>query len=115
MWEERRSRKLAAIAPSTIGSDHQKAGRRPPIHQAEHLPIPLPRKTAIGRGVSVGMEDPQCCKPVDMVRFLLAFCCDDSSSDTICDTQVLNERFEDCWRKVVPVANSGEMKRRLEK
>jgi len=61
------------------------------------------------------MENPQYCKPVDMVRFLLAFCCDDNPPDATCGTQATNERFGNCWRKVVPVANSGEMKRRLEK
>ena len=57
----------------------------------------------------------QSCNPMDMVRFLLAFCCDGDSPGTLRDTQVLNERFGDCWKKVVPVANSEEMKKRLKK
>ena len=50
-----------------------------------------------------------------MVRFFLAFCCDDNSSDVLRDTQSLSKHFEDCWRKVVPVANSIEMREKLKK
>ena len=75
----------------------------------------LPRKDAIEPGVVRDMKDPQCCDPVDMVRFLLAFCCAGNSSDALCNTQAQNERLEYCLEKVVPVANSREMGRRLEK
>jgi len=61
------------------------------------------------------MREPQRCNPVDMVRFLLAFCCTGNASDALCDAQVSNERFGNCWREVVPVANSKELKKRLEK
>jgi len=61
------------------------------------------------------MRDPQRCNPMDMVRFLLAFCCTDDSSDALCDAEVSNERFRNCWGKVVPVANSKKLKNRLEK
>jgi len=61
------------------------------------------------------MGDPQCCDPTDMVRFLLAFCCDDNSPNALCDTQALHELFGDCWREVVPVANSAEMREKLGK
>jgi len=52
---------------------------------------------------------------MDMVRFLLAFCCAGDSSDALCDAEVSNERFRNCWGKVVPVANSKGLKTRLEK
>jgi len=50
---------------------------------------------------------------IDVVKFVLAFCCEDDPSD-VRDTQALNERFKECWKKVAPVANSAEMKKRLE-
>ena len=53
---------------------------------------------------------------MDMARFLLAFCCDGGDSpDTLHDARVLTERFDDCRDKVVLVANSEEMKKRLRK
>jgi len=59
------------------------------------------------------MEMPQQAYSTDMVKFLLAFCCGDKLSDTHHDVQALNERLEECWRNVVPVANSPEMRKRL--
>ena len=56
----------------------------------------------------------QRCNPMDMAQFLLAFCCDDNSPDSR-GVQVLKERFNAGWEKVVPVANSEEMKERLGK
>jgi len=60
------------------------------------------------------MKEPQRCNPVDMVQFLLALCCTSDSSDALCDAQVANERFRNCWSKVVSVVNFGELKKRLE-
>ena len=51
----------------------------------------------------------------DMVRFLLAFCCKDNSSTTpVTADEVLGKHFEDCLRKVIPVANSDGMRQRLD-
>ena len=61
------------------------------------------------------MEGAQHCNPMAMVQFFLAFCCTGDSSDPLSDTQVSEERFKNCWSKVVPVANSGKLKKRLEK
>ena len=61
------------------------------------------------------MGSAQCCSPTEMVRFLLAFCCDANSPDALRGTQPLNKRFGDCLREVLPVANSVEMRERLEK
>ena len=52
---------------------------------------------------------------MDMVRFLLAFCCAGNSSDAFYDKPVLDKCFERCWSEVVPVANSVKMRERLEK
>jgi hypothetical protein len=60
------------------------------------------------------MEKCQYCNPMDMVLYFLARCCEDNLSDTRRDSQVLRECFGECWGKVVPVANSDEMKKRLE-
>ena len=61
------------------------------------------------------MEGAQRCNPMNMVQFLLAFCCTGNSSEALSDAQVSEERFKNCWSKVVPVANSRELKERLEK
>ena len=61
------------------------------------------------------MEYPQRCNPMDMVRFLLAFCCADDPSGALCNAQAINECLGYCWKAVVPVANSRKMRQRLEK
>jgi len=55
------------------------------------------------------------CNPEDMVRFLLALCCQDHSSTTpISYDKTLDSRFGDCSRKVIPIANSDQLRRRLD-
>jgi len=49
-----------------------------------------------------------------MVQFLLAFCCTSDSSDALCDAQVANEHFRNCWSEVVSVENFRKLKERLE-
>ena len=51
------------------------------------------------------------CQPKEMVRFLLAFCCQDG--EPLDDGEALDERFDDCWRKVIPIANSEPLTKRL--
>jgi len=72
------------------------------------------RKDAIECGVTVDMTEPQRCNPVDMVQFLLAFCCTSDSSDVLCDAQVTNERFRNCWSEVVSVVDFGRLEKRLD-
>jgi hypothetical protein len=53
--------------------------------------------------------------PEDMIRFLLALCCqDDSSTTPVSRDEVLDGRFEECLREVIPVANSDEMRQKLD-
>jgi len=55
------------------------------------------------------------CDPEDMIRFLLALCCqDDSSTAPVFRDSVLDERFENCLRQVIPVANSKEILGKLD-
>ena len=54
------------------------------------------------------------CHPEDMIRFLLALCCqDDSSTAPVSRDEALNTRFGVCLREVTPVANSDEMRQKL--
>ena len=60
------------------------------------------------------MEQQGDCDPEDMIRFLLALCCqDDSSTTPVSRDEVLDRRFEECFRKVIPVADSEEIQQRL--
>ena len=61
------------------------------------------------------MDQRKYCDPEDMIRFLLGLCCQDDSSTTpvSCD-ETLDRCFEDCLRKVIPVANSEELRQRLD-
>jgi len=59
------------------------------------------------------MEHRQQCDSKAMVLFFLAFCCAGNLSNTRCDDQDLEERFKCCWEKVIPVANNGEIKKKL--
>ena len=55
------------------------------------------------------------CNPEDMVRFLLALCCQDHSSTTsVSRDETLNRRFGDCFGKVISIANSKELRGRLD-
>jgi hypothetical protein len=71
------------------------------------------RKEAIGPGITDDMKKCQCCSPMDMVLYFLARCCEDNLPDTHRNDQALHECFGKCWRKVVTVANSGKMKKKL--
>ena len=61
------------------------------------------------------MDQRKYCSPEDMVRFLLALCYQNHSSTTpvSCD-ETLDRCFGDCSRKVIPIANSEELRRRLD-
>jgi len=55
------------------------------------------------------------CNPEDMVRFLLALCCqDDSSMTPVSRDETLDRCFGDCSRQVIPLADSEELRRRLD-
>jgi len=55
------------------------------------------------------------CDPEDMVRFLLAICCQDHPSTTpVSRDETLESRFGDCSRKVIQVANSEDLRRMLD-
>ena len=61
------------------------------------------------------MDQRKYCDPEDMIRFLLALCCqDDSSTTSVSRDETLDRRFEDCLRKVIPVANSEELRQMLD-
>ena len=65
-------------------------------------------------GIKEDMEQRKHCDPEDMIRFLLALCCQDNSSMTpVSRDEALNTCFGECLRGVTPVANSGEMKLKL--
>jgi len=54
------------------------------------------------------------CDPKDMIRFLLALRCqDDSSATPVSRDDALDKCFEECSKKVAPVANLKEMWRKL--
>jgi len=61
------------------------------------------------------MRQRKYCDPEDMIRFLLALCCqDDSSTTPVSRDEVLDGRFEDCMREAVPIANSDELREKLD-
>ena len=67
-------------------------------------------------GITVDMEQRKYCDPGDMIRFLLALCCqDDSSTTPVSRDEALNTCFGECLREVTPVANSDEMRQKLDK
>ena len=62
------------------------------------------------------MEQRKYCDPEDMIRFLLALCCqDDSSTSPVSRDEVLSTCFGECLREVTLVANSDEMKQKLDR
>jgi hypothetical protein len=74
----------------------------------------LPRKESVEPGIEVDMRRRKHCDPEAMIRFLLALCCqNDSSTTPVSHDEVLDRRFEDCLREAIPVANSNEMRQRL--
>jgi hypothetical protein len=54
------------------------------------------------------------CHPKDMIMFLLAFCCrEDSSQTAVSRDDDLNKRFEDCYERIIPIANDVILKEKL--
>jgi hypothetical protein len=75
----------------------------------------LSRKATVEVGITNDMRQRKYCDPEDIVRFLLALCCQDDSLPTaISHDEVLDTRFDNCLREVIPVANSIEMRRKLD-
>jgi len=73
------------------------------------------RKESVKPGVKIDMGQRKYCNPEDMVRFLLALCCqDDSLTTPISRNETLDRRFRDCSGKVIEIANSEELRRRLD-
>ncbi|KAF9647703.1 hypothetical protein BDM02DRAFT_3270005 [Thelephora ganbajun] len=73
------------------------------------------RKETVKLGINTDMNQRKYCDPEDMIRFLLALCCQDEPSTTpVARGQVLDDCFEVCWREVIPVANSDELRQRLD-
>jgi hypothetical protein len=61
------------------------------------------------------MNQRKYCNPEDMILFLLALCCqDDSSTTPVSRDETLDKRFEDCSREVISIANSDELRQRLD-
>jgi len=61
------------------------------------------------------MRQRKYCDPEDMIRFLLALCCQgDSSTTPVSRDEVLDRRFEDCLREAVPIANSDVLREKLD-
>ena len=74
------------------------------------------RKDYVKPGITVDMRSRRYCDPKDMILFLLATCCqDDSTATPVSRDKTLDQRFEDCFRTVTPVANCDELKRRLDR
>jgi len=72
------------------------------------------RKESVRPGITADMNQRKNCDPEDMIRFLLALCCQDfSSTAPVSHDEALDRRFEDCLREVVPIANSCELRQRL--
>ena len=60
------------------------------------------------------MEKRKHCNPEDMVRFLLALCCqDDSSTVAVPRDDTLDKRFKDCLKEVTPIADLPDLQNRL--
>ena len=74
----------------------------------------LRRRSTIAGGVAIDTGKSQLACSMNMIKFLLAFCCGDKPSGEPRDPQDLNKCFEECLKRVDPVANSPEMKERLE-
>jgi hypothetical protein len=61
------------------------------------------------------MGQKKSCDPMDMIAFLLALCCRKDSSPAIDSREDdLDKRLEDCFQKVIPIAEDGKLKRKLE-
>ena len=61
------------------------------------------------------MSQRKYCDPEAMIGFLLALCCqDDSSTTPVSRDQTLDRVFEDCFGEVIPIANSLELRQKLD-
>jgi hypothetical protein len=61
------------------------------------------------------MKQEQYCKPEDMIRFLLAICCqDDSSATPVSRGDVPDARLNEFLNGVAKIAESEELKAKLE-
>ena len=61
------------------------------------------------------MKQEKFCEPEDMIRYLLAICCqEDSSTSPISRGDVLDTRFNECLAGVAKIAESEELKGKLE-
>ena len=73
-------------------------------------PCGLLRHTIVG-----DMQLRKYCEPKDMIRFLLAFCCqDDSSTIPVSHDDALDECLEECSEKVAQVVDLEEMLQKLD-
>jgi hypothetical protein len=49
-----------------------------------------------------------------MIMFLLALCCrEDSSQTAVSHDDDLNKQFEDCYERIIPIANNDKLKEKL--
>jgi hypothetical protein len=54
------------------------------------------------------------CEPEDMIRFLLAICCQsDSSTTPVSRDEILDTCYKDCLEKATEIAKCGELKEKL--
>ena len=61
------------------------------------------------------MQQRKTCDTKNMIRFLLALCCqDDSSTAPVLRDDALDRCFEECSEKVIPVVESEEMRQKLD-
>jgi hypothetical protein len=72
------------------------------------------RKSLVEPGIAVDMEREEHCKPEDMIRFLLAICCqDDFLTSPVSDGDVLDTLFNNCLDGVAKIAKCDELKGKL--
>ena len=61
------------------------------------------------------MKQQKPCNPEDMIRFLLALCCqDDSSTTPVSRNDTLDRCFKECSNKAAQVAQLKEMRQKLD-
>ncbi|KAF9783684.1 hypothetical protein BJ322DRAFT_1109538 [Thelephora terrestris] len=70
------------------------------------------QKEGVKSGISVDMKQKKQCELKDMVRFLLALCCQSDSSTTLDSAD--GTLYNDCLRSVESIAGSNELKEKLE-
>jgi hypothetical protein len=60
------------------------------------------------------MQQQKWCEPEDMIRFLLAICCQgDSSTTPVSRDEILETRFQSCLEKATEIANCSELEEKL--